>query len=174
MHVCPNAMPPACLRVFAAMLTATGLSLIAAGCATAQSSGAVAAPVPVTDKGVMAFRDICLATAPSFDKAWVAAQKYGVKPDTDLGMNLGTGRMGMAADNSLSVQIKPHKECGTTTEPRPGNAVIAQFWTVVAKATGMPIADLSPPARGTFKGAGFLLRYDRKGGEAYVMQSIGE
>lgn len=143
-----------------------------AGCETAQQAApavALSTDMPVTDKGVLAFRDVCLASAPSYDKAWVFARKYGVKPDIDFNGD----KTGMAPDNSLSVQTQPGKECATTTPSRPDATALRQFFVVIAKATGLPpdtVASTGGP-RATYHGKTYQFLADRKGGEAYVMRN---
>jgi hypothetical protein len=136
--------------------------MLAASPALAQSAG-----IAITDRAVMAFRDACLATAPSFDKAMAAARKFGVKPQMDL----GSGMVGMAPDGSFSLQVRARKECAVTAESSPGPDVAEQFLDVVAKAGGVPAASLddSGPIKLTLRGRTYVVRHDRKGGEAYVI-----
>lgn len=146
--------------------------LLLAGCQTVQQTApavALSDDMAITDKGVLAFRDVCLASAPSYDKAWVLARKYGVKPDLDLGEE----KSGMAADNSLSIQIQRGKECATTTPSRPDTAALQQFFVVIGNATGMPAqtAASSGGPSATYRGKTFQFLANRKGGEAYVMRN---
>lgn len=123
----------------------------------------------VTDKAVILFRDACLATAPAFDKALGVAKKYGIKPQMDLGASL----VGMAPDGSYSLQIRGKKECAVTAEKNAGPEVAEQFRSVVGAATGLPAASLSGdgPVQITLRGQTYVVRHDRKGGEAYVIMS---
>ncbi|WP_413988717.1 hypothetical protein ACMDCR_22250 [Labrys okinawensis] len=123
----------------------------------------------VTDKAVLLFRDACLDTAPSFDKAMAAAKKYGVKPQMDLGASV----VGMAPDGSFSLQVRGKKECAVTAEASPGPEVAAQFASLVAQASGKPAAGLSTgaPVTITLHGQTYVVRHDRKGGEAYVIMN---
>lgn len=123
----------------------------------------------VTDKAVMLFRDACLATAPAFDKALGVARKYGIKPQMDLGASL----VGMAPDGSYSLQVRGKKECAVTAEKSTGPAVAEQFRSVVGAAAGMPPASVSGegPVQITLRGQTYVVRHDRKGGEAYVIMS---
>jgi hypothetical protein len=121
----------------------------------------------VTDKAVLVFRDACLATAPAFDKALAAAKRYGVKAQMDLGASV----VGMAPDGSFSLQVRGKRECAVTAEANPDPAVAAQFASVVAQATGKPVAGLGggAPVTITLRGKTYVVRHDRKGGEAYVL-----
>jgi len=125
------------------------------------------AETAVTDKAVMAFRDVCLATAPSFDKAMAAAKKLGVKADRDL----ASGLFGMAPGGAFSVQVRPRKECAVTAERSPGPDVEDQFLAVVAKAGGLSADRLKAgaPIMLTLQGRTYVVRHDRRGAEAYVI-----
>ena len=123
-----------------------------------------------TDVGVQAFQDICLATAPDFASAEKLAAKYGAKDWIEL----GEGKSAMTADDSLSVQIKPGKECAITTPSRPGRQAVWQFADAVTKATGLHTATgeggaYAAIAVGAYRGQGYVFGLDRNGGEAYVM-----
>ncbi|QEN87363.1 hypothetical protein FZC33_13960 [Labrys sp. KNU-23] len=123
----------------------------------------------VTDKAVMLFRDACLATAPAFDKAMAAAKKHGIKPQMDLGASL----VGMAPDGSYSLQVRGKKECAVTAEKSAGPAVAEQFRSVIGVAAGVPATSLASegPIQITMRGQTYVVRHDRKGGEAYVIMS---
>lgn len=123
----------------------------------------------VTDKALMLFRDACLATAPAFDKAMAAAKKHGIKPQMDLGASL----VGMAPDGSYSLQVRGKKECAVTAEKTASPTVAEQFRSVVAAAAGVPAASLASdgPIQITMRGQTYVVRHDRKGGEAYVIMS---
>jgi hypothetical protein len=151
------------------------LPLVAAalsGCST-QSSDAGTVPPPVResgvavtsasyDVGVRAFQTVCIATAPSFDKAPDAAKSFGVS-----GLTPGKVSMEMSEDEKISVQLKPGKECAVTTEKRPGDAVAKQFVSAVATAAGADGKQM--PLLGYVGGSAFMFLHDRNGGEAYVM-----
>ena len=130
----------------------------------------VIAPTPVVassasaDEGVAAFRDICLANAPSFAGSAAAARAYDVDRVDDLGFMA----MGMRADQGLSVQIKPGVECAITTPSRGANNPSAAFAAVVASKTSGS-APTSFPAVGTVAGTSYVFQHDRNGGEAFVM-----
>ncbi len=132
-------------------------------------SPALAQSGAVTDKAVMLFRDACLATVPSFDKAMAAAKKYGVKPQMDLGASV----VGMAPDGSFSLQVRGKKECAVTAESSAGTGVAEQFASVVAQVAGVSASSLSAggPLRVTLQGQSYVVRHDRKGGEAYVIMN---
>jgi hypothetical protein len=135
-------------------------------------SSAVAQAVTITDKAVIVFRDACLATAPSFEKAMTAAKKLGITPQMDLGASV----VGMSSDGSISLQVRGRKECAVTGESSPGNKVADQFAFVLAQsssgAAGSALASSlksGEPVRILLKGQTFVARHDRKGGEAYVI-----
>ena len=130
---------------------------------------ALAAGGKAMDIGVRAFKDICLASAPSFAKSARLAKKYGV----ETWLPLGKQKMGMTKDDSLSVQIQPGKECAITTKSRPGAGVHTQFMKAVTGAA-KPAAiteRTSNPFVATVRGKKFIFKHDRSGGEAYVMLS---
>ncbi|MDQ0391776.1 hypothetical protein [Labrys monachus] len=135
--------------------------------ACALASPALASDAAVTDKALIAFRDVCLATAPSFDKAMAAARKFGVKPQMDL----GAGMVGMAPGNAFSVQVRARKECAVTAESDPDPGLDAQFRGVVAEAGGLKADSLAPgrPITLTLHGRTYVVRHDRRGAEAYVI-----
>ncbi|CAM5763884.1 hypothetical protein LMIY3S_00961 [Labrys miyagiensis] len=152
--------PPKVSRFGRALLPALAIALLQSFPAPAQ---------PVTDKAVLLFRDACLATAPSFEKAMAAAKKYGVKPQMDL----GASTVGMAPDGAFSLQVRGRKECAVTAESSPGPDVAEQFRSVVAQAAGVSAASLAgaDPIKVTLRGQTYVLRHDRKGGEAYVIMA---
>ena len=115
---------------------------------------------PAADAALRAFKDVCLATAPSFATANAAAKKYGI---TDIIPGIG----GMTADGSLSIQIKPNKECATTSASRPGNGTELEFRALIKQATGIAFSTF--PSIVTIKGSQFIVQHDRRGGEAYVL-----
>jgi hypothetical protein len=130
---------------------------------------ALAADGKAMDIGIKAFKDICLASAPSFAGGTRLAKKYGV----ETWLPLGKEKMGMTKDDSLSVQIQPGKECAITTKTRPGTAVHTQFMKVVTGATKHAAIGkkTSNPFVATAGGKKFIFKHDRSGGEAYVMLS---
>lgn len=165
-------LPIAFLRIFCrhilACLLACGATMVLAPCSGLNlTSRAMAGDIPITDKAVTVFRDACLATAPGFEKAMEAARKFGVKPQLDLGASM----VGMAPDGSFSLQIRAKNECAVTAESSPGPAVAEQFIAVVAEAAGVSAASLAgkDPIRITLGGQTYVVRHDRKGGEAYVI-----
>lgn len=130
---------------------------------------ALAAPKSSTgnDIAVAAFKDVCLASAPTFATAAAKAKRYGVK---DADQQFG----GMTDDHSMSVQIKPKKECAVTSENRSDRTLHAQFLRVIA-ASGAEVpkdAKAGQPFVATIKGKRFIFQHDRRGGEAYVMLSL--
>lgn len=147
--------------------SATIVLLACSGIGVVSSALAQSGDGAVADKAVMVFRDVCLATAPSYEKAMTVARKFGIKPQMDL----GASEVGMAPDNSFSVQVRPKKECAVTAESNPGPDVAEQFLSVVAKAAGVSAASLTgvDPIKITLRGQTFVVRHDRKGGEAYVI-----
>lgn len=152
------------LQIFAILPLGLGLALSACTTTSQDASPVALADGDEADIGIRAFSDVCLKTAPSFAKGAEQASKYGVA----LTMDLGIGKMGMSKDRSLSVQIKPNKECAVTTETRPGNKVRDQFLDAVATSIGQP-RSVTTPFVAITKGQGFVFHHDRKGGEAYVM-----
>lgn len=111
-----------------------------AGCNTATSASVPAeqpsiAPGTKLDPGLAAFRDVCLASAPSFAAGAAVAKKYGVEV---------VGGSGLSEDHSLGVQIKPGKECAVTTEARPGSFVRTQFLQIVSAAADAPVDKNTP------------------------------
>lgn len=139
------------------------------GSAAGLSASSPATAGDITDKAVMLFREACLATAPAFDKAMTVAKKHGIKPQMDLGASL----VGMAPDGSYSLQVRGKKECAVTAEKSAGPAVAEQFRNVVGAAAGVPAASLASegPIQITMRGQTYVVRHDRKGGEAYVIMS---
>lgn len=151
-------------------LGVVGICMLLASATAAQPvTSRVGSPsfAPKMDVGVLAFRDVCLASSPSFDKAWEFARQFGVKPANALGI-------GMTDDGSLSVQVQPGKECSITSENRPGADVHEQFASVVANATGFPKEQLlnTNALKTLFRGKPVIFHHDRKGGEAYVMLNV--
>ncbi|AZC27291.1 MULTISPECIES: hypothetical protein [Pseudomonas] len=118
----------------------------------------------VTSAGILAFRDICLKSAPSFAGAQTAAREHGIGGLSDAGFAM----MGMNQDQTLGVQVRANKECAVTTPTQNDNSLTQQFLGVAGKFSSTPV-EQSLPARLTIGGQVFLLMHDRRGGEAYVM-----
>jgi hypothetical protein len=147
--------------------------LLSLGCiAITQPSMAASAKVGRgADVGIMAFKEICLGTVPSFASGVAKAKRYGV---TEF-FKLGEGSDGMSADKSISVQIKPNKECAITTTNRADQTLSRQFLAAVATvAKGVPEDDKGAPFHATVNGHLYVFFHRRKGGEAYVMMSMGK
>lgn len=118
----------------------------------------------VTSAGILAFRDICLKSAPSFNGAATAAREHGIGELNDAGF----ARMGMNQDQSLGVQVRANQECAVTTPNQNDSSLTRQFLSVAGKFSSTPVAQ-TLPAKLTIDGKVFLLMHDRRGGEAYVM-----
>jgi len=118
----------------------------------------------ITSAGILAFRDICLKSAPSFAGAETAARNHGISDLTDAGF----AKMGMNEDQSLGVQIQANKECAITTPTQNDSSLTQQFLSVAGKFSSTPVAQ-SIPSKITLNGQTFILMHDRRGGEAYVM-----
>ncbi|MEN5093807.1 hypothetical protein ABE458_24225 [Pseudomonas protegens] len=118
----------------------------------------------ITSAGILAFRDICLKSAPSFAGAESAARAHGIVELTDAGF----AKMGMNQDQTLGVQVQINKECAITTPSQNDSSLTLQFLSSVAKFSSTPVAQ-NVPARITLDGQSFILMHDRRGGEAYVM-----
>lgn len=115
-------------------------------------------------EGVLAFRDICLKSAPSFAGADSAAKAYGIARLDDAGY----ARMGLRPDHSLGVQVQQGKQCAVTTPSQRDKTLTAQFLKIAGQFSSTPVAqDL--PVKITLDQQVFLLMHDRRGGEAYVM-----
>ncbi|SDZ60027.1 hypothetical protein [Pseudomonas sp. NFIX28] len=115
-------------------------------------------------EGVLAFRDICLKSAPSFAGADSAAKAYGIARLDDAGY----ARMGLRPDHSLGVQVQRAKQCAVTTPSQRDKTLTAQFLKIAGQFSSTPVAqDL--PVKITLDQQVFLLMHDRRGGEAYVM-----
>lgn len=115
-------------------------------------------------KSIMAFRDICLNTAPSFSEAVSAAKAYGI---TDI-IDMGFMKMGLSGDKSIGVQVKENKECTITTPAEHDDLLTKQFLSVVSEYAGSPTL-LTTPTKITIRNKNFTVAHDRKGGEAYVI-----
>ncbi|WDG52700.1 hypothetical protein [Pseudomonas chlororaphis] len=130
-----------------------------------------ASPPEVIDKetaaiaeGVLAFRDICLKSAPSFAGADSAAKAYGIARLD----NAGYARMGLRPDHSLGVQVQKGKQCAVTTPSQRDKTLTEQFLKLAEQFSSTPVAQ-HLPAKITLDNQTFLLMHDRRGGEAYVM-----
>ncbi|MEF0938951.1 hypothetical protein [Rhizobium sp. BR 362] len=144
------------------------LTMALAGCTTSSPQPTSAAPVPSgkTDVAITAFKELCLQTAPSFAAGIQGAKRYGV-----TFLDLGGEQSGMTKDESMSVQIKPGKECAITSPNRADPTLHQQFLSTVAEFADKVPQDDKPnqPFVATIKGKRFIFQHDRKGGEAYVM-----
>jgi len=133
------------------------------------TASAAAPPVASgkTDIAIKAFKDLCLKTAPSFTAGISGAKRYGVTDFDDL----NGGKDGMTKDHSMSVQIKPGRECAITSPNRADPTLHQQFLRAVAEfADNVPMNDKpNQPFVATIKGKRFIFQHDRNGGEAYVM-----
>ncbi|AKA23896.1 lipoprotein [Pseudomonas chlororaphis] len=115
-------------------------------------------------EGVLAFRDICLKSAPSFAGAEHAAKAYGIARLDDAGY----ARMGLRPDRSLGVQVRKGLQCAVTTPAQADRTLTRQFLKIAEQFSSTPVAqDL--PVRITLDRQTYLLMHDRRGGEAYVM-----
>ncbi|MBB4571391.1 hypothetical protein [Rhizobium leucaenae] len=154
-------------------ITTIGLALTVAlaGCTTSspQSTSAAAAPAGKTDVAINAFKKLCLQTAPDFAAGIQGAKRYGV-----TFLDLGGEQSGMTKDESMSVQIKPGKECAITSPNRADTTLHQQFLRTVAEFADKVPQDDKPnqPFIATIKGRRFIFQHDRKGGEAYVMLNL--
>ena len=133
---------------------------VSGGNVVAPAAPAPAATVEASDPGVAAFRDICLATAPSFANATNAAAAYGV---ADF-LNIGDLSIGSRADNTIAVQLTAGSKCVITTPSRATNPR-DQFLSIVP---GLSTTS-ALPATTTIGGSTFIIQHDRQGGEAFVM-----
>ncbi|NBF04622.1 hypothetical protein GV819_20275 [Pseudomonas sp. Fl5BN2] len=118
----------------------------------------------ITSPGILAFRDICLKSAPSFAGAETAARAHGIAELSDAGF----AKMGMNQDQTLGVQVQLNKECAVTTPNQNDSSLTQQFLSTAGKFSSTPVAQ-SVPARITLDGQAFILMHDRRGGEAYVL-----
>ncbi|MGC5702722.1 hypothetical protein J4P02_21190 [Pseudomonas sp. NFXW11] len=118
----------------------------------------------ITSAGILAFRDICLKSAPSFAGADTAARAHGIGELSDAGF----ARMGMNQDQTLGVQVQANKECAVTTPSQNDPSLTQQFLSILGKFSSTPV-NQSLPAQITLDGQHFILMHDRRGGEAYVM-----
>ena len=136
-------------------------------CATIVAPAPAAADDSAIDVGIRAFKEICIASAPSFAKGDQLAKKYGV----ETWLPLGKEKMGMTKDQSLSVQIKPGKECTITTPTRPGATVHTQFMSAIVSATKPEAIKEETSFRfsGAIGGKKYIFGHVRHDGEAYIM-----
>jgi hypothetical protein len=151
-------------------LRSLGLAALVLSIVVPQSASAASVDaVKVTETAIAAFRDVCLKTAPSFEKGIVAAKRYGAKK---MDISDGTGWIGATANESLSIQIKPNKECATTSKNKSDPSLQKQFTKVVTDVTDSAPAEANGLAFfGTIHGHRYLFLHDRRGGEAYVMEN---
>ena len=106
--------------------------------------------------GVAAFRDICMANAPTFAGSVAAATAYGITTTNNLGFLV----TGINPETQVNIQVEPGEQCSVVTPSRTTNAIVAQFATLVGKTI---------PGRKTIAGSDFLFTHDRNGREAYTM-----
>ncbi|MGE7955953.1 hypothetical protein ACQKQA_05010 [Pseudomonas sp. NPDC089530] len=121
------------------------------------------APAAIAE-GVLAFRDICLKSAPSFAGADTAAKGYGITRLNDAGW----ARMGLRPDHTLGVQVQKGKQCAVTTPAQSDPTLTRQFIKVAEQFSSTPVAH-NLPLKITLDKQTYLLMHDRRGGEAYVM-----
>ncbi|WP_420962121.1 hypothetical protein [Brucella sp. IR073] len=143
--------------------------VLLSGCSTSSSNKDVQTPakaVSAAYAGIETFRNVCLATAPSFDGAIAAAKQRGIVKY----LPLGKAQIGSNADNSVSVQVEPNHECAVTTPNYTGDgtALRAEFIEAVSKSAGAPVSGTNVPFTAQIKGAKFIFMHDRRGGEAFV------
>ena len=118
----------------------------------------------ITSAGILAFRDICLKSAPTFAGAETAARAHGITQITDAGF----AKMGMNQDQTLGVQIQANKECAITTPSQNDSSLTLQFLSSAGKFSSTPLGT-QVPVKITLDHQPFILLNDRRGGEAYVM-----
>lgn len=118
----------------------------------------------ITSAGILAFRDICLKSAPTFAGAETAARNHGISELSDAGF----AKMGMNQDQTLGVQVQANKECAITTPTQNDSSLTQQFLSMAGKFSSTPLAQ-SVPTKITLDGQTFILMHDRRGGEAYVL-----
>ncbi|MCE4057191.1 hypothetical protein [Pseudomonas sp. Au-Pse12] len=118
----------------------------------------------ITSAGILAFRDICLKSAPTFAGAETAARNHGISELSDAGF----AKMGMNQDQTLGVQVQANKECAITTPSQNDSSLTQQFLSMAGKFSSTPLAQ-SVPTKITLDGQTFILMHDRRGGEAYVL-----
>ncbi len=160
--------------IMAARTCRNGIALAVAlafltGCSTSSSNTDVASATKTVSAdyaGIETFKDVCLATAPSFDGAVEAAKRRGIVKY----LPLGKAQLGSNADNSVSVQVEPNHECAVTTPNYTADATAlrAEFIEAVSKATGAQVSGTKVPFTAEIKGAKFIFMHDRRGGEAFV------
>lgn len=127
-------------------------------------AGQPAQPVDVTSRSIQAFRDICLHNAPDFAGSIASAKAYGITETKDLGFMTA----GFSADKSMSMQLKPGKECVVTTPEQTDNSLTRQLLSAVAARANSPMPR-SVPTRFVLAGQSFIVMHDRRGGEAFVL-----
>ena len=158
------AMRSRCLLRILALAGALAL----AGCASRSLPGTSTGVADAALPGLRAFEAICLKTAPDFAGAAEAARSFGIDRLDDYGF----ARMGMTADKSLGVQIKPGVECVTTTPGSSDRTLSRQFGETIARFAGGRPPGVFPVAA-VVGGRPFIFHHDRNGGEAFVMLSQG-
>lgn len=136
-----------------------------AGCSTDTNiTNSTSAENEVSAVSLHAFRDICLATAPTFSEAEEAAKSHGI---TDI-MDMGFTKAGFNSDKSMGVQIKAGKECVVTTPSQQDSTLTAQLIKTVTPFSSTPVPQKTP-SKVTIENQTFIIMHDRNGGEAFVM-----
>jgi hypothetical protein len=148
------------MRVAYSVLALVALS----ACTSAPPENARSSDTNTVPKAIVAFRDICLSTAPSFSGAVEAAQKHGIGKITDAGFM----KMGFNADRSIGVQIQNDKECTITTPSQRSKNLTGQFLSSVGEYSGTAVSQ-TVPSKVTIRGQSFIIMHDRDGGEAFVI-----
>ena len=147
------------------LLNTTALIVIT-GCAGPQHSMNSDTANGAMPEAIIAFKDICLKTAPTFSNAEKVAANYGM---SDL-MDLGFTKTGFNKDDSLGVQIKANKECVITTPSQQSKILTKTFLKIIEQYSSTPVSK-TVPTKATINGEIFIFMHDRNGGEAYVMLS---
>ncbi|MDR1827189.1 MAG: hypothetical protein LBR29_02525 [Methylobacteriaceae bacterium] len=163
-------------KTLLAMAPALFAALMMSACTTTSGGGderPQAAPSTAATgyKGVQAFKDICLATAPSFRSALnIAKNRYGM---TNL-VDVAGLKFRMSPDNSLSAQVDDFAECSITTPVFSGDrkALRAEFNAAVSRATGVKVPPDAERFQADFKGVPYAFTHSMTGGEAFVMLNL--
>jgi hypothetical protein len=121
-------------------------------------------PGNVTPEAILAFRDICLKTAPTFSGAMEAAKSYGINEGVDSGSE---PRLGFNEDKSMGMQLKTD-ECVITTASQKNKALTKQFIAAIGEYLKVPMAK-KPPALITIDNQSFIVFHDRSDGETFVL-----
>lgn len=116
---------------------------------------------------ISAFRDICLATAPTFEQAEAAAKKYGIE---SLEKHI-VSYSGMTADKRMRMQLKPKRECVITTENLKDDDLTSRFISLVSEFSKLPL-EQKVPTKAVIGSNNFVVMHDRNGGEAFVILKL--